>query len=599
MDMQAKFFKIFLKILFIFALSGIFYPVTIRVADAATLLFSPSSGKYEVGDNFVLNVLLSSADQSVNAASAEITYPSDKLEINSFSKTGSIFTLWVQEPAFSNAQGSASLEGIVLNPGFQGASGKIISFNFRVKAGGNASISFRSGAVLANDGNGTNILTGMGASNLILGTVETTGNELMPNTNAQVSPAAPIISSVTHPNQELWYTNPDATFSWSIPPGVTELKFGLNADLRSAPSSATTQLVKIKEFKSLSDGVWYFHLQFRNQYGWGQVAHYKVQIDKSTPNKFDIELFERKVNTASSVKVGFQVEDKVSGIDRVEVESENGEKQTWVHTPDSKIFEITQLSLGNNVLTAKAFDKAGNFLTKSFEIEVEPLQRPEITYYSDVLDPRDVFVVRGKTYPGLNVNLTLIDESKRSLKFYGISHDDGLFSIVADQKLENGVYLFTVDVSDSQGGTSLPTDPISILVKQPTLLRIGSIAFNWLVVFVPLFVLFVFVIGLGFYGWRKLLILRKGLKQGLYLTEKTIDDQLDQLKSRLSRQIQLLETAKSKRELTEEEDKIIVELKRGIAKIKATIDRDFDELEKTTERDSVEEDDDEEDEANT
>ena len=66
------------------------------VASAANVYFSPSSGSYAVGSTHTLAVYVSSADQTMNAASGVISFPSDKLEVVSLSKTGSIFTLWVQ-----------------------------------------------------------------------------------------------------------------------------------------------------------------------------------------------------------------------------------------------------------------------------------------------------------------------------------------------------------------------------------------------------------------------------------------------------------------------------------------------------------------------
>lgn len=131
------------------------------VARAASLYLSPSTGSYNVGKTFSVSVYVSSADEAMNAASGVISFPSDKLEVISLSKSGSIFSLWVQEPSFSNIFGTINFEGIVLNPGFTGARGKIISVNFRAKAAGSASLNFSSGSVLANDGKGTNILTDM------------------------------------------------------------------------------------------------------------------------------------------------------------------------------------------------------------------------------------------------------------------------------------------------------------------------------------------------------------------------------------------------------------------------------------------------------
>ena len=89
---------------------------------AATLSFSTPAESYSVGSTFSVSVYAGSSDQAMNAASGVISFPWDKLEVVSLSKTGSIFSLWVQEPSFSNSAGTVSFEGIVLNPGYTGAS---------------------------------------------------------------------------------------------------------------------------------------------------------------------------------------------------------------------------------------------------------------------------------------------------------------------------------------------------------------------------------------------------------------------------------------------------------------------------------------------
>jgi len=122
---MAKIYKI--------ALVFIFLGMVPLVAEAATLYFSPSSGAYTVGGTLSVNVYVSSADQAMNAASGVISFSQDKLEVASLSKSGSIITLWVQEPTFLNSAGTVNFEGIVLNPGFTGVAGKIITTNFRVR----------------------------------------------------------------------------------------------------------------------------------------------------------------------------------------------------------------------------------------------------------------------------------------------------------------------------------------------------------------------------------------------------------------------------------------------------------------------------------
>ncbi len=140
-------------------------------AFAARLEIIPVVGTYEVGDTIQAVVFAESSDQAMNAASGVIKFPSDKLEIVSVSKDSSIFNFWVQEPVAQTGGSTVSFEGIVLNPGYTGPSGRIMTVTFRAKSVGTASLSFVSGSVLANDGLGTNILQSLGgATYLIKGT---------------------------------------------------------------------------------------------------------------------------------------------------------------------------------------------------------------------------------------------------------------------------------------------------------------------------------------------------------------------------------------------------------------------------------------------
>lgn len=188
---------------------------------AASFYLSPSSGTYNIGEKFTVNVYVSSAEQAMNAASGIVSFSPDKLEVVSISKSGTIFSLWVQEPAFSNSTGKINFEGVVLNPGFKGSSGKIMSILFKSKISGGALLSFSSVSILANDGNGTNILTGTGSATFSIGSQKSEVKE--PETPTKVSgvPSAPQITSSTHPDSDKWYALKDAKFNWSVSKDIT------------------------------------------------------------------------------------------------------------------------------------------------------------------------------------------------------------------------------------------------------------------------------------------------------------------------------------------------------------------------------------------
>lgn len=125
-------------------------------ASAATLYLSPSSGSYPAGKPFTVNVFASSQGEAMNAVSATILVDPNKFSVTSASSIGSIVNFWVQQPQVSGS--NISFEGVVLNPGYQGAGAKVASFVLVPKGSGNGSVSFSSASVLANDGQGTNIL---------------------------------------------------------------------------------------------------------------------------------------------------------------------------------------------------------------------------------------------------------------------------------------------------------------------------------------------------------------------------------------------------------------------------------------------------------
>lgn len=144
---------------FLFAL----FPNTSLAAD---LKIISAGDYYKVGDQFSVNVQVSSPDEASNAIYGLVDYPSNKLQVTSISKSGSVINLWVQEPSYSNTQGQVTFEGAILNPGFTGPAGRIITINFKAKAAGTAKIFFLDGSILANDGQGTNILKKLGLANI-------------------------------------------------------------------------------------------------------------------------------------------------------------------------------------------------------------------------------------------------------------------------------------------------------------------------------------------------------------------------------------------------------------------------------------------------
>jgi hypothetical protein len=564
------------KILVFFSFIFVFFSVC-EAANAASLYFSPSSGSYNIGQTFSVSVYVSSADQAMNAASGVISFPSDKLEVTSLSKTGSIFTLWVQEPSFSNSAGTVNFEGIVLNPGFTGSSGKAITITFRTKAAGNTPLTFSSGSALANDGKGTNILTGMGDANFSIGTIQPGAPEIVTPAEVAGTPEAPVINSPTHPDPNKWYAKSSAKFNWNVPKDITAVRLLVGRIPNAIPTITYTSPINSKDVSDLADGIWYFSVRLKNNAGWGAVSHFRFQIDTEKPTRFDLSEVERKDLTDPRAKFTFDASDKTSGIDHFEVQIDDNDSEIW-QDDGNHIYTTPLLGPGNYTLIAKAVDKAGNSLANSADFIIRPLEAPIIIDYPKELQSGETLIIKGKTkYPGAQINFWLQHE-KDDPKNYSVRSDqDGKFTFVADEKLSSGVYTAWAEVTDARGAKSNPSEKVTISVGQPVFLKIGSWAVGFLAVIIPLVALVFALLFIIWYGCHKFSSFRKKIRKETKEAEQALHQAFKALKEETEEQVAKLD---GKTDLSEREKRICNNLKKALKISEKFIGKEIEDIER-------------------
>lgn len=93
-------------------------------AAGASMKFSPVTDTRAVGEVFSIGIYASSPDQALNAVSGEISFPADKLEVVALAEKDSVISFWIRQPYYLNEGGIIMYEGIILNPGYIGSSGK-------------------------------------------------------------------------------------------------------------------------------------------------------------------------------------------------------------------------------------------------------------------------------------------------------------------------------------------------------------------------------------------------------------------------------------------------------------------------------------------
>ncbi|MCD6554886.1 MAG: Ig-like domain repeat protein, partial [Anaerolineae bacterium] len=100
-------------------------------------------------------------------------------------------------------------------------------------------------------------------------------------------PAAPEISSPTHPDEDTWYNDNDPTFSWTTPPsgaGISGYSYILDQAPDTEPDLFADTSGNTRSYTNVADGIWYFHVRALDNAGkWGPPDHFRVNIDTTNP----------------------------------------------------------------------------------------------------------------------------------------------------------------------------------------------------------------------------------------------------------------------------------------------------------------------------
>jgi len=572
-----KFVEISRNILLIFVF--IFTLGVFSKAEAASLSISPSSGTYNIGQTFSVSVYVSSADQAMNAVSGVITFPADKVQVLSLSKSDSIINLWVQEPSFSNSNGTINFEGIVFNPGFQGNNGKIITISLKVKAIGTASLSFTSSAVLANDGQGTNILINIGNANYALENPAETPVAPKAETPSKTigTPNAPEIISSTHPNPNKWYQLTTVEFSWQIGSDITSDSVVMDKNPRTIPQTVFSPAITSKEITDLSESVWYFHAQLKNSYGWGDVTHFRVGIDTTPPDPFTIQTDNGNDSTNPQPILKFKAYDALSGIDHYEIKiSEIQNLNVLAEEVVNGSYKIPVCPPGKYSVIIRAVDQAGNYSLAMGDLEIASIEMPIITEYPQRLYPGNPLIVKGTSNVCDHVILSVQDERKDILTT-DAKCENGAFTIIFGRTLDKGIYNIWVKAVDARGAESNPTEPVRVIVSLPIFIKIGSLVIDYLNVIITLLALIILMAMAWIYGWKKVRALKKAIKKETKEAETALYQGFNILRGEMAKQVARLD---GKPGLSKKEKVLNEELKEALNKVEKIIGKEIKDIKK-------------------
>ncbi|MBD3247880.1 hypothetical protein GF382_01150 [Candidatus Falkowbacteria bacterium] len=339
------------------------------VLQAAELSIDPNTGERKPGDIFPVSLMIESSDEFVNSISATFDFPADLLEVVSVSKRDSIIDLWTTGPSYSNRQGTIDFEGVILDAGFKGLAGEILTVNFKALAEGEAVLEYLYSKASANDGQGLDLISSAQGADFSIKTEE----QKEPEPEAQEEEADQgqgegsniiKIRSYTHPESDKWYSDTVAEFYWELPEEVREIKLLVNRTASSAPVVHYDYRLASKKIEDFDDGQWYLHAQAKNAESWGPIDHFSFQIDTAIPYGLSID------EASSSGSFSVSAQDDLSGIDHYVIKTD-GATSTVIWQEGEDIFQLYGVSAGDHVLSVSAFDRAGNQAILEQDIHLE------------------------------------------------------------------------------------------------------------------------------------------------------------------------------------------------------------------------------------
>lgn len=338
---------------------------SVLAVSEASIFVGPASGTFTVGSTFTVSVYVNTGGQAINAIETNLSFPPDKLQVVSPTAGKSLIQIWVNQPTYSNVDGDLKFQGTVPSPGINTESGLISTVTFRVKSIGTATLKvLDTSRVLLNDGRGTDVL-GQRTSGIY--------------TLALPPPGGPIITSPTHPDQQKWYVEKNATFSWDSPPGAQGFSYVLNDVPVDTPDDIGEGMRNSVTYKNLADGTYYFHIKALRDGTWGGVSHYAINVDNTPPATFSIDVSPGEKTSNHFPIIAFDTTDVVSGVDHYELKiipldkssagATNGGSETPFFVEATSPYS-RQLNLGRYDVVVRAYDHALNFTQSSIRVTI-------------------------------------------------------------------------------------------------------------------------------------------------------------------------------------------------------------------------------------
>ncbi|MDQ3940724.1 MAG: S8 family serine peptidase, partial [Actinomycetota bacterium] len=216
-------------------------------------------------------------------------------------------------------------------------------------------------------------------------------------------PAAPGVTSTSHPDPTETYTNDDPAFSWtaSDASGVAGYSYVLDQEPATAPDTVSEGTAQSRSYVDLSDGTWWFHVAARDDVGlWSAPAHFQIDVDLPAAMPQSLLVSPRQIYPADLPLLGrpssTRIHARVSGAGW----------QIQVLTPSGQTVRTFDAPAGASTSTWNGRDAAGAVVPDGpYEIRLRSVSETELNG-----DSAWVTVGEGPAIAGVTPNSASLNE---------------------------------------------------------------------------------------------------------------------------------------------------------------------------------------------
>ena len=262
------------------------------------------------------------------------------------------------------------------------------------------------------------------------------------------------IASPTNPIQDGWYSNQSAIFTWTSRTEATGVSIEFNDNPTTTPDFVSEGILYSKTYEHIGSGVWYFHLRIEDKFGWNNVFHYKIQIDRKSPDDFEIKTDNNNDSTLPTPRLSFETKDDLSGISHYKIYIDD--KEEALLTPEEiNPFIMSFQPVGLHEVEIVAVDRAGNEKKSFTDLEIQSISAPEISVYPVAYNSGDdILYLGGKSLPSSAVVVFLKKDGNFIKKWEVASDKEGSWSLYVDELFPSGIYSVSATNEDSRGAVS-------------------------------------------------------------------------------------------------------------------------------------------------